>query len=234
VLQPPPVPVAHLPGPPPVPPQPVAPQPVPVEEPAPARFRFLAPLLAAVAAVLAAGGCFLPLFHIEQRAGRAEGLSRFGITVVETAWRTRYEIAGQDAVDQPGSPVGIPLVAAIIVLAAAALLASSRPGSALARRLVAAGAVFTAGVVATIGTSGLGWSARADRDTELEVTTAAGMWLLLAAAVVAAAAAVVAYVPGLRRTSGGWADPALAYADTPTPPSGVAITLLPPEEPGPR
>ena len=30
-------------------------------------------------------------------------------------------------------------------------------------------------------------------------------------------------------TIGDWADPDLAYADTPTPPIGVAITVLPPD-----
>jgi hypothetical protein len=86
-------------------------------------------------------------------------------------------------------------------------------------------------VVTTVGMSGLGWSAMAD-GMDLEVVTAAGMWLLIGATVLAAVAAVLAYLPAWRRTGDDWADPTLAYADTPTPPTGVAITVLPPEEPG--
>ena len=72
--------------------------------------------------------------------------------------------------------------------------------------------------------SGLGWSAMAD-GVDLEVVVASGMWLLIVATALAGVAAVLAHLP----TNDGWADPSLAYADTPTPPSGVAITVLPPE-----
>jgi len=71
----------------------------------------------------------------------------------------------------------------------------------------------------------------AGEEVGLEVSTGLGMWLLTLATVLAAGAAVLAHLPALRHPRNpGWADPAVAYADTPTPPSGVAITVLPPED----
>jgi hypothetical protein len=230
-----PFPVAELPGvvvatPPPAPPA----EPTPTTEapsPAPSGLlRFLPPVLTAVAALMTTGGCFLPLFRLQQHVSVRQRFFEARLTVTETAWGSRVEIPGQDAVDQAASPVGIPLILAVIVLVAAAFTAS-RPDRGLGRWLIAAGALFTAGVVTTVGMSGLGWSAMAD-SMDLEVVTAAGMWLLVGATVLAAVAAVLAYLPAWRRTGDDWADPDLAYADTPTPPSGVAITVLPPEEPG--
>ncbi|MEV4149025.1 hypothetical protein AB0J40_35575 [Amycolatopsis sp. NPDC049691] len=228
-----PFPVAQLPGTVPAPPPaaPTAPtppaQPIPATEaPAgtPRLLRFLPPALTAAAALLATGGLFLPLFRLQQHVSVRQRYFDAQLTVTETAWGSRIEIPGQEATDQASSPVGIPVVLAVLLLAIAAFTAFARPRR--GRWLVGAGAFFTGGVVLTVGMSGLGWSAMAD-GMDLEVTTAAGMWLLIAATAVAAAAAVVAALPGRN-----WADPALAYADTPTPPSGVAITVLPPEEPG--
>ena len=224
-----PYPVAQLPGMAAQPSQPVAER-VPVPELPPASaLRFLAPALAVAAALMVLLGSFLPLFVIQQYLGGREATVA-GVTANETAWGTTYEVPGQDAVDQGGAPVGIPLLFAVAVLTAAALVAFPRPGGALGRWLIAAGAVFTAGVVATIGMTGIGWSVTAGRN-DLLVSVAPGMWLLIAGAVVAAAAAVLAHLPvrGRGRAISGWADPAVAYADTPTPPSGVAITVLPPE-----
>lgn len=233
-----PFPVAELPGsvtavPPPQPPTPT-PEPAPIAateaQATPGLRRFLPPALTAVAAVMAAGGCFLPLFRLEQHVSVRQRFFDAQLTVTQTAWDSRIEIPGQDVTEQAAAPVGIPLILAVILLVAAAYTAFARPERSGSRWLIAAGAVFTAGVVSTVGMIGPGWAAMAD-GMDLEVSTVAGMWLLIGATVLAAAAAVLAYLPG-RRTGDDWADPVLAYADTPTPPTGVAITVLPPEEPG--
>ncbi|MFJ9783881.1 hypothetical protein ACIRSS_30165 [Amycolatopsis sp. NPDC101161] len=173
---------------------------------------------------MAAGGLFLPLFRLQQHVNVRQRYFDAQLTVTQTAWGSRIEIPGQEATDQAASPLGIPVILAVVLLAVAAFTAFARPRR--GRWLIGAGAFFTGGVVLTVGMSGLGWSAMAD-GMDLEVTTTAGMWLLIAATASAAVAAVVAALPGK-----SWADPTLAYADTPTPPSGVAITVLPPEEPG--
>ncbi|WIY03754.1 hypothetical protein QRX60_07840 [Amycolatopsis mongoliensis] len=228
-----PFPVAELPGAV-TPPPPAGPAPIPATEasaPAPTGFlRFLPPVVTAVAALMTAGGCFLPLFRVQQAVNVRQRFLEAQLTFTQTAWGSRIEVPGQEASEQASSPVGIPVILAVIVLVAAAFTALSRPDRGLGRWLIAAGALFTAGVVTTVGMSGLGWSVLAD-GLDVEVVVAAGMWLLIGGTVLAAVAAVLAYLPAWRRT-GDWADPALAYADTPTPPTGVAITVLPPEEPG--
>ncbi|MEV6831312.1 hypothetical protein [Amycolatopsis sp. NPDC051102] len=171
-------------------------------------------------------GAFLPLFRIRQSLGAVQRFLEAQMTVTETAWGSSFEVPGQEVVDQQGSPVGVPLLVAVAVLVAGALITFVRPGP--GRWLVAAGAVFAAGVVATVGMDGIGWSVSA-RGESLDVALAPGMWLLIGGTVTAAAAAVLTGLPHRRP---GWADPAVAYADTPTPPSGVAITVLPPDEPG--
>jgi hypothetical protein len=174
-------------------------------------------------------GSFLPLFRIRQQIGAGREFLENRMTVTETAWGSTFELPGQEVADQSGAPVGIPLLVAVALLTAAALTAFVRPDHRLGRWLIAAGAVFTAGVVVTVGMSGFGWSSVMDGDDQLDVGTGPGMWLLIAGTVVAAAAAVIAHLPVRHYATGGWADPAVAYADTPTPPSGVAITVLPPE-----
>jgi hypothetical protein len=241
-----PFPVAELPGsataipspqrpplplpPPPAPDPPARPTPIPAEGTSSGILRFLPPVLTAVAALMTAAGCFLPLFRLQQHVSVRQRFFEAQLTVTETAWGNRLEIPGQDAAEQGGSPFGIPLILAVLVLAVAAFTAFSRPGHGAGRWLIGAGAFFTAGVVTTVGMTGPGWSAMAE-GVDLEVATASGMWLLIGATALAAVAAVLAYLPAWRRTE-DWADPALAYADTPTPPTGVAITVLPPEEPG--
>jgi hypothetical protein len=226
-----PYPVAQLPGavpsaePPPPPPAAAEP---PLPPPALASFlRFAPPVLAVAAAFMTALGAFLPLFTVRERLGPGQRFLDAEMLITETAWGHTYVLPNQEVTDQPGAPVGAPVLFAAVLLVAAALVAFSHPERRLGRWLIAAGAVFTAGVVTTVGTSGIGWSALARRD-ELTVTTGPGMWLLIGGTAAAAAAAVIAYLP--RRQQPGWADPALAYADTPTPPSGVAITVLPPDD----
>ncbi|WP_233226166.1 hypothetical protein [Amycolatopsis sp. CA-126428] len=198
--------------------------------PAPAAaslLRFAPPVLAVVAAVMTLLGAFLPLFRIREHLGAGQRYLDTQILITETAWGHTIEVPDQGVTDQAGAPVGVPLLFAVVVLVAAALITFSRPGHRLGRWLIAAGAAFAAGVVSTAGTSGIGWSARSG-EIEVTVATGPGLWLLIGGTVLAAAAAVVAYLPW--RQPPGWADPALAYADTPTPPSGVAITVLPPED----
>ncbi|MFB9683239.1 hypothetical protein [Amycolatopsis plumensis] len=190
-------------------------------------LRFAAPLLAVVAAVMTALGAFLPLFRIREHIGSGQRFFDTQMLITETAWGHTFELPDHEVTDQPGAPVGLPILFTVVLLVAAALFALTRPEQRLGRWLIAAGAVFGAGVVTTVGTEGVGWEAMS-RGDELTVTTAPGMWLLIGGTVVAVAAAVVAQLP---RRQPGWADPALAYADTPTPPSGVAITVLPPGEP---
>jgi hypothetical protein len=195
--------------------------------------RFLPPVLAALAALLAVGGCFLPLFRMLQELDFRQGFPDAQLTITETAWGNRIEVSGQPATDRPGVPVGIPVIIAIVVLAVASFAGFARPDRALTRWLLSAGALFTAGVVTTVGMSRFELSAIAGEEVGLEVSTGPGMWLLALATVLAAGAAVLAHLP--LRNAGrnpGWADPAVAYADTPTPPSGVAITFLPPDDPG--
>ncbi len=227
-----PFPLAELPGgvtavPPPLPA--AEPAPTPAAETPAGLLRFLPPLLTAVAALMTVGGCFFPLVRLQQHVSVRQRFFEAQLTITETAWGRSIEIPGQDAVDQGGSPVGIPLILAALVLATAAFRAFSRPER--GRWLIAAGAFFTTGVVITVGMSGVGWSGMAET-MNLEVVTAAGMWLLIGATVLVAVAAVLAYLPVWRRGEDDWADPTLAYADTPTPPTGVAITVLPPDEPG--
>ncbi|RSM50297.1 hypothetical protein DMA12_02800 [Amycolatopsis balhimycina DSM 5908] len=183
---------------------------------------------------MAAIGSFLPLFLIRQHAGAGGLLAGVDVTVVQTAWGTSYQFPGQEATDAAGSPMGIPLLVAVVLLTVVAFVAATRPERALARTLTVAGAAFTAGAVATVAMSGFGWSAMREA-VELDISIASGLWLLTVATLVAVAAAVMAHL-SLRKADGnadgtaGWADPAVAFADTPTPPSGVAITVLPPDD----
>jgi len=126
-----PFPVAQLPGTVPAPPPaaPTAPtppaQPIPATEaPAgtPRLLRFLPPALTAAAALMATGGLFLPLFRLQQHVSVRQRYFDAQLTVTETAWGSRIEIPGQEATDQASSPVGIPVVLAVLLLAVAAVL----------------------------------------------------------------------------------------------------------------
>ncbi len=231
-----PFPVAELPAvavPPPAPPDSPNTAQAPVPGPAASRLpRHFPALLATLAAVLAVGGCLLPLFQMVQELSLRQGIGDPRLTITETAWSSRIEVTGQPPTDRPGVPVGIPVIVAVVLLAAAAFAAFSRPGRGLTRWFLSAGAVFTAGVVTTIGMFRFELDAIAGEEADLAVVTGPGMWLLILAAVAAAGAAALAHLPQLSRLRNpAWADPAVAYADTPTPPSGVAITVLPPDEP---
>ncbi|WP_309235290.1 hypothetical protein [Amycolatopsis sp. SID8362] len=222
-----PFPVAQLPGLPPQPPQPTPVEPAEPAKPAPAGvLRFLPPVLALLAALLTVAGTLLPLFRVQEQLNIRQRAFETRLAITQTAWGTSIEIPGQDATERAGAPLGVPLVLAAVLLLAAAFVAFSRPVR--GRWLIGGAAVFTAGVVSTVAMNRFELSALVG-DVDLEVVTGAGMWLLALGTAVAVAAAVVAHL-ALRKRD--WADPAVAYADTPTPPSGVAITVLPPEEPG--
>ncbi|MBE1498960.1 hypothetical protein H4696_006060 [Amycolatopsis lexingtonensis] len=224
-----PFPVAQLPGLPPQPHPPQPPQQAPTESPKPAAagvLRFLPPALALLSALLAVAGTLLPLFRVQEHLNLRQRSFETRLAITQTAWGTTIEIPGQDATDRAGAPLGVPLVLAAVLLFAAAFVAFSRP--ARGRWVIGGAALFTAGVVSTVAMNRFELSALVGT-VDLEVVTGAGMWLLVLATAVAVAAAVVAHLSVRNRD---WADPAVAYADTPTPPSGVAITVLPPEEPG--
>ncbi|MFJ7210416.1 hypothetical protein [Amycolatopsis sp. NPDC098790] len=173
-------------------------------------------LLVLVATALTVVGTFLPFFRTEQVIGlEPSGLAR----TTTRAWRIDYTFPGQGEISSPSAPLGVPLLlAAAILLAALVLgLVTRRP----AFRTTLVGAAFLAGAVCTVVVQGMR-SLFDDNRLEVSTTPLAGTWVLLAAVAVAGVAA------GLARPR-GWADPEAAYADTPTPPSGVAITVLPPE-----
>jgi hypothetical protein len=223
-------------------------QAAPSASPASPKQQFLAPGLLVLAALMVVGGIFLPLFRVvHSLAGAVAGAQA---VVTTSAWGVRYEFAGQEVLDLPGAPLGVPLIVAVLLLGAGAVL-GFLPGRRRASAwLGQAGTVFAAGVVLTIEMGGLGEASSAgDTQDRADLTTRLGMWLLIGGVLVAAAAVFIAY-----RATGHhgrrWADPAIAYADTETPPSGfpmpvvepadgVSITVLPPEpapeaEPGPE
>jgi hypothetical protein len=237
-----PVPVAILPGLPVAPPRraPVETEQPVLEPPAPepaAGPRVLVPVLVIFGALLVLGACFLPLFRIEQHVSAQQTFFTPKLIFTETAWSSQVSAEGNESIEQPAAPVGIPLVVAVAVLAVAAVFGFSRRGR-LGHRLAVAGASFAAGIAATIGMSGFGWSSGFG-DQGLDVSLGLGLWSLIAGVAVAVAAVVLGYLPA--REPDDWSDPALAYADTPTPPTGFAaptiegaglsITVLPPETP---
>jgi hypothetical protein len=199
------------------------------EPPARRGGAFLAPALVALALALTIVGTFLPFFRTEQAVGwETAGVARS----VVGAWRIDFTFPGETEISSPSAPLGLPLVLASAILLAALVLgirqaATHHPGAA-ATRTAFAGAAFLAGAVCTIGMQG----ARRlvdDGPPQTETTLLPGMWALVAAVLAAAAAALLS----LRRPVAGrpeWADPTVAFADTTTPPSGIAITVLPPED----
>jgi len=219
---------------------PPTPEPAPLE---PASWsRLVAPGLALLGAVLTLAGVFLPLYTIRQTYGfdyLSSGEEQT-LTTVMTPWRVEFTVPGQGMSNTPSAPLGAPLLLAVMTLLAAsgagAIYVSKRSEGILARRLTFAGVVFLAGVVATIGAEGMTWNFRDDQ-IRANVSIGLGMWLLILAVPVAAAAAIAGYLRP-REPVPAWADPAVAFADTATPPSGipvqtaeVSITLLPPEPP---
>ncbi|MEV6645209.1 hypothetical protein [Amycolatopsis sp. NPDC051371] len=190
---------------------------------------FLTPALVTVALALTVFGTFLPFFTTEQPLGlEPSGVAR----TIQRAWRIDFSFPGQGELSSPSVPLGFPLLLASAILLAAAVLGTrqavtGRP-SAAARRTTLAGAAFLAGAVCTIGMQGAR-NLFYDGAPQLQTTAMAGMWVLVAAVLAAAAATALSH----RRFAEGrpeWADPAVAFADTTTPPSGVVITVLPPED----
>jgi hypothetical protein len=195
----------------------------------PVHLGLFAPVFTALAFSLTVLGTFLPFFGTEQAVGmEPSGIARTTLR----AWRVDLTFPGQAELSSPSVPFGFPLLLASALLLAAGVLGIRQSvtgrASAAVRRTTLAGASFLAGVVCTIGVRG----ARRlfdDSPPEVETTALAGMWVLAAAVLAAAAAAVLSH----RRFAAGrpeWADPAVAFADTTTPPSGVVITVLPPED----
>ena len=197
--------------------------------------------MAALAAVLTLAGAFMPLFEIREKIGQSFlGAEDQDLVLVYTAWRTQFSVPGQAVQDQPSAPLGAPLLLGVALLLAAmvsgVVYASRRSEGVLARWLASAGAVFFVGVVFTIGMEGLSTYVRDDSDATT-TSLGSGMWLLILATLLAAGAAVSSFL-WTREPAPAWADPGVAFADTPTPPSGipiqttdVSITLLPPEPP---
>ncbi|MEV4149024.1 hypothetical protein AB0J40_35570 [Amycolatopsis sp. NPDC049691] len=179
---------------------------------------WFAPVLVVVATALTVVGTFLPFFRTEQAVGlEPSGIARTTLR----AWRIDFTFPGQGELSSPSAPLGVPLLLAAAILLAASVfgVVTRRP----ARRTTLVGAAFLAGAVCTVAVQGMR-SLVDDRGPQVSTTPLAGTWVLLAAVATAAAAAVI------QSATRRWADPEAAYADTPTPPSGVVITVLPPEE----
>ncbi|MGK3207556.1 hypothetical protein [Amycolatopsis sp. MEPSY49] len=176
-------------------------------------------LLVLAATALTVVGTFLPFLRTEQ----AVGLEPSGIAQTTLrAWRIDFTFPGQGEISSPSAPVGVPLLLAAAILLAAAVLGLVRRRP--ARRTTLVGAAFLAGAVCTVAVQGMR-SLVDDRGPQVSTTPLAGTWVLLAAVAVAAGAAVLSHWG-----TPNWADPEAAYADTPTPPSGVVITVLPPKD----
>ncbi len=184
---------------------------------------FVAPGLVVGATALTVVGTFLPFFRTEQSVGlEPSGIAQTTLR----AWRIDFSFPGQGEISSPSAPLGVPLLLAAAILVAAAILGAvtRKP----ARRTTLVGAAFLAGAVCTVAVQGMRGLVD-DGRPQVSTTPLAGTWVLLAAVVVAAGAAVLSNAGRLAATP-GWADPEAAYADTPTPPSGVVITVLPPED----
>ncbi|MFJ1762142.1 hypothetical protein ACIOD2_17590 [Amycolatopsis sp. NPDC088138] len=200
----------------------------------PRRIRdFLPVLLVTLAAVATLSAGFLPLFRTEQTLG-SEDAARGVLSYVQTGWSTVFGFPGDDVSSQPSEPLGIALLAAGAVLLAALVFVIRQVvlgrASAAARGVALGATTFLAGVVLATTMAGIPAPVDSGR-VRFETSLEAGMWLLFLAVAAAVAATVLNHLapPGPRPA---WADPGAAYADTPTPPSGVAITVLPPEERG--
>lgn len=190
----------------------------------PARRSGFTVALVVLALGLTIAGTFLPFIRTEQAVGTGPGESMYTIA---GAWRIDYAFPGQAEQTSPSAPLGLPLLLASALLLAALVL-TLRPAGPAARRTTLVAAAFLAGAVCTIGVQGAGHLFDNGR-SETVTTIQAGLWVLLAAALSAAGAAVLSHrTPAASRPE--WADPTVAFTDTTTPPSGVAITVLPPED----
>jgi len=232
----PPVPVAILPGAPQPQVQPVRTELPPVAEPLPPTRRmrdFLPVVLVTLAAVATFAAGFLPLFSTEQTLG-SEDDARGVLRYTQSGWSTVFGFPGDDVGSQPSEPLGVALLAAAAVLLVALVFVIRQVvtgrASAAARGVTLGATTFLAGVVLATTMAGIPAPVDSGR-VRFETSLQAGMWLLFLAVVAAAAATVLGYLVS-PDTRPDWADPGAAYADTPTPPSGVAISMLPPEERG--
>ncbi|MDT7796960.1 MAG: hypothetical protein QOI78_393 [Actinomycetota bacterium] len=207
----------------------------PAGEPLPPRRvrDFLPVLLVTLAAVATLAAGFLPLFRTEQTLG-SEDDARGVLSYTQDGWSTLFGFPGDDVGSQPSEPLGVALLAAAAVLLAALVLVIRQVvlgrASAAARGVTLGATTFLAGVVLATTMAGIPAPVDSGR-VRFETNLGAGMWLLFLAVAAAAVATVLNYLapPDARPA---WANPGAAYADTPTTPSGVAITVLPPEERG--
>jgi hypothetical protein len=184
--------------------------------------RHAGPALATLVAVLTIAGSFLPLFNRAEPFGSGTTET---IRSVQGAWRYTYRFPGQEELSSSSAPVGIPLLLAGALLLLAAVLGFLRAGPTASRTTLVA-SVFQLGTVCTVAM--LGVTVENDR-SQAEVTLGTGMWLLIAGAVLAAVATAVSFRGLGSPDRPEWADPDAAYADIETPPSGVVITVLPPD-----
>lgn len=184
----------------------------------------LAPLLTASAAAATFAGVFLPLVNVAQ--SYAQG-TRGPQRSVEVFGTFTVQITQPDGhVDSaPWMPLGVPMLLAVAALVAGMVVAVRRPGSPLARWVMSAVAAFDLGVALTVGSSLFAFHASGPDDFLVEATPGFGLVLTLAGAVLAVAAAVCTHLA--RPKTPLDMDAVLAEAETP--PSGVAITVLPPE-----
>ncbi|WP_328445505.1 hypothetical protein [Amycolatopsis sp. NBC_00438] len=202
----------------------------------PRSFRdFLPIVLVTLAAVATLAAGFLPLFSTEQVLGRGDD-SRGVLRYTQSGWSTVFGLPGEDSGSQPSEPLGVALLVAALVLLVALVFVIRQVvtgrASAAARGVTLGGAAFLAGVVLATAMAGIPAPVDTGR-LRFETSLEAGMWLLFLAVVAAAAAAVLGYLTPAG-AGPAWADPGTAYADTPTPPSGIAITVLPPGDPAAR
>ncbi|MEU0531785.1 hypothetical protein [Amycolatopsis tolypomycina] len=181
--------------------------------------RFAVPALATLAGALTIIGSFLPLFVRDEPFG-------FGTEKVHSvigAWRYWYSFPGQEEQSSPYTPFGIPLLPAGALLLLAAVLGSRRAGP----KTTVVAAAFQLGTVGTVAMQGV--TVGNPSSARAEITYGTGMWLLIAGTALAAAATALSWRTPASPDNPDWANPDAAYADTDTPPSGVVITVLPPE-----
>jgi hypothetical protein len=198
------------PGPDPQPPPPARPEPdlavEPPEEPEPgpvgrwSRAGPVGAMLCFAAAALTMLGAFQDLFTA-QPVGPGSRES-----VIITSWDIRIEINEVARSDTSGAPPnGAPLMFAVVVLLAAAVLGMlaatrpSRPRLGWVSGLTAViGAAFLAAVVGTIGAQEVWWH-RALGTESLDGGFGPGFWSLIAATGLAVVAAVVVWRPAVAR-----------------------------------